>query len=198
MVPPNGQLGGVDGPGGGITAGRGPLSIDPIGHCLSVGPYGPPGCRPKDLVPAHGPAYRQDMGHVLLDGPLGGLIDIALATLLLGVTIGGVLYHQEVVDGFRRLAHRVSPPPEPPSGPPIERIARDVRRLRAELLATAPDTPMARRIGVRQAYDDLLVDACRALDVPDTLSGMPSGTERDAERLRVEHELEAAGLRLRP
>jgi hypothetical protein len=138
------------------------------------------------------------MGHVLLDGPLGGLVDIALATLVLGVAVGGVLYHREVTDAFRRLTHRVSPPPEPPAGPPIECIASDVRRLRAELLATAPGTPMARRVGVRQAYDDLLVDACRALGVPDTLSGMPSGTERDAERLRVEYELEAAGLRLMP
>lgn len=85
-----------------------------------------------------------------------------------------------------------------PVGPPIERIARDAHRLRAELLATAPGTPMARRLGLRQAYDDLLADACRALGVPDTLSALPPGTDRDAERLLVEHRLEAAGLRLGP
>jgi hypothetical protein len=55
---------------------------------------------------------------------------------------------------------------------------------------------MARRVGISRAYDDLLSYACRALDVPDTLTGLPSGTERDTERLWVEHELEEAGLRL--
>jgi hypothetical protein len=136
------------------------------------------------------------MGHGLLDGPGGGIVVVALVTLMLGVTVGGVLYQHETAALLRRLALRVSPPPEPPAGPPIERIARDVRRLRPELLAPTPGTPMARRIGICRAYDDLLADACRALDVPDTLSGLPLGTERDAERLRVEHELDAAGLRL--
>lgn len=136
------------------------------------------------------------MGHGLLDGPLGGFIDIALVTLILGVTVGVTLYQHEIAALLRRLASRISPPPEPPAGPPIERIVRDARRLRAELLAPSPGTPMARRVGVRQAYDDLLADACRALDVPDTLTGLPPGTERDAERLHVEQELAAVGLRL--
>ena len=136
------------------------------------------------------------MGLAFPDGPLGGLLVIALVTLMLGVTVGGVLYQHGIATFFRRLTHRVLPPPEPPAGPPIERIARDVRRLRAEVLAPTPGIPMARRIGVARAYDDLLVDACRALDVPDTLSGLATGTERDAERLRVEHRLDAAGLRL--
>jgi hypothetical protein len=48
-----------------------------------------------------------------------------------------------------------------------------------------------------RAYDDLLADACNALGVPDTLTGLPPGIERDAERLHVEDELKAAGLRLR-
>jgi hypothetical protein len=136
------------------------------------------------------------MGHGLLDGPRGGLIVIALVTLVLGVTVGGALYQHEIAVLLRRLAGRVRPPPEPPAGPPIERIARDARRLRAGLLAPTPGTPMARRIGVQRAYDDLLADACRALDVPDTLTGLPLGAERDAERRHVEHELAAAGLRL--
>lgn len=88
--------------------------------------------------------------------------------------------------------------PLTPVGPPIERIASDARRLRGELRATAPGTPMARRLGLRKAYDDLLADACCALGVPDTLTVLPPGTDRDAERLLVEHRLEAAGLRLGP
>lgn len=130
------------------------------------------------------------------NGLLGAFIAIAFVTLMLGVTVGGVLYQHEIAAFFRRFAGRFSTPPEPPAGLPIERIARDARRLRTELLVPAPGTPMARRIAVQRAYDDLLADACEALDVPDTLSDLPPGTERDAERLHVEHELDEAGLRL--
>ncbi|MGZ8744420.1 MAG: hypothetical protein ACXWXO_16000 [Nocardioides sp.] len=55
---------------------------------------------------------------------------------------------------------------------------------------------MARRIGAVKAHDDLLADACRALVIENTLTGLPLGTDRDAERLRVEHELGEAGLQL--
>jgi hypothetical protein len=55
---------------------------------------------------------------------------------------------------------------------------------------------MARRLGLSGAYDDVLSDACRALGVPDTLSELPPGLERDSERLHVEQELEEVGLRL--
>ena len=138
------------------------------------------------------------MGQSLMDGPDRGLLVIALEMLAVSVTLGALLYQREVAKLWRRIHDRVSPPPEPPAGPAIERIARDAGRLRTELLAPAPGTPMARRIGVQRAYDDLLVDACRALEVPDTLSGLPLGIEREAERLRVEHALAAAGLRLGP
>ena len=55
-------------------------------------------------------------------------------------------------------------------------------------------TSMARRTGTLAAYDDVLLEACRAVDLPDTLSGLPEGTERDAERLRLEFLLDRAGL----
>ena len=136
------------------------------------------------------------MGLGLPDGPLGGLLALAMGTLVLFLTMGGALYLHEIAVILRRLADRVSPPPELPAPPPIEVIARDARRLRAELLALTPGTPMARRVGLSRAYDDLLAEACAALDVPDTLAGLDPGTDRDIERLRVEYELEAAGMRL--
>ena len=132
------------------------------------------------------------MGHGGLDGTGGALVTVALATAMLGA----VLYQHEIVTLARRQLRRLSPAPESPVGPPIERIASDVRRVRAEFRAQTPGMPMARRIGITRAYDDLLADACRSLNVPDTLSDLPPGTERDAERLVVEHELEQAGLRL--
>jgi hypothetical protein len=95
---------------------------------------------------------------------------------------------------FRRLT-RPRGAPEP-TGPPIERIARNARRLRGELATVPSGTPMARRRGLARAYDDVLVDACRALGVPDTLSGLAPGLQRDCERLRIEQELEDVGLRL--
>lgn len=121
---------------------------------------------------------------------------IALVTVMLGVAVASALCQHEIKGAFRWVKERIRPRPEPPAGPPIERIARDARRLRAELRGLAPGAPMARRTAISQAYDDLLVDACRAVGVPDTLTALPPGTERDAERLHVEHELDLAGVRL--
>ncbi len=137
------------------------------------------------------------MGRANPNGRLGGPSAWALVALPLVGAVGSALYHREIAMTLRRLAHRVWPPPERPAHPPIEKVARDARRLRAEWLALADGTPMARRRGLTQAYDDLLALACEALNVPDTLTGLEPGTDRDAERLRVEHELETAGLRLR-
>jgi hypothetical protein len=109
-----------------------------------------------------------------------------------------MVYRREM--GFERTVRRllgwIAPAPEPPAGPPIERIARDVRRLRAELSAVEPGTPMTRRVALSGAYDDSLADACRALGVPDTMRGLRPGLEHDSERLHVEAELEQVGLRL--
>ena len=68
--------------------------------------------------------------------------------------------------------------------------------LRSQVLAPAPGTTMARRRGTTAAYEDLLVQAARALGVEDTLSEVPEGTDREAERLRIEHLLREAGLAL--
>ena len=56
-----------------------------------------------------------------------------------------------------------------------------------------PQTPVARRRGLLAAYDDALADACRALGLPDLLSDIPDGVERELARLEVEQELVEAG-----
>jgi hypothetical protein len=93
----------------------------------------------------------------------------------------------------RRLAQR-SRPPGRADGPPIESLARDLRRVHSVLAGFPPGTPVVRRVGARQAYDALLVQACRAVAVPHQLDELPEGIDREIERLRVEESLRSAGL----
>lgn len=83
---------------------------------------------------------------------------------------------------------------ERPLGPPLEQIAADIRRIAASIESLPPGTPGARRQAVLLAYDEALAAACQALGVDDTMTSMPPGLARDAERLRIECELEYAGL----
>ena len=53
---------------------------------------------------------------------------------------------------------------------------------------------MARQKGIVAAYDGVLVATARALGVPTSLTDLREGIDREAERLRVEDALEAAGL----
>jgi hypothetical protein len=93
-----------------------------------------------------------------------------------------------------RLARRVRRPPAPVSGPPIERLAADLRRVHRALAQFGPGTPVVRRRATRQAYDALLVQACDAVHVEHRLAEVPEGIEREIERLRVEEALRTAGL----
>jgi hypothetical protein len=45
-----------------------------------------------------------------------------------------------------------------------------------------------------QAYDQLLIQACRAVDVSHRIDQLPPGTDLELERLRVEEQLRDAGL----
>ncbi|MEU0537837.1 hypothetical protein [Amycolatopsis tolypomycina] len=86
---------------------------------------------------------------------------------------------------------RASPQPD---GPPIERVAADLRRVHRLLAGYPSGTPAARRIGTRQAYDELLTQACRQVGVPHRLGELPEGMDREIERLRVEQSLRERGL----
>jgi hypothetical protein len=90
----------------------------------------------------------------------------------------------------RRLGHRV----EQPTGRPIEEIARSIRRLGGEFYGGHPGRSWVKSEAFRRAYDDALAEGCQALDVESDLLDLAPGTERDAERLRVEHLLTNAGL----
>jgi hypothetical protein len=88
--------------------------------------------------------------------------------------------------------------PDPvPQGPPVERLAADLRRVRGALGSLPDGVSNVRRRGVVAAYDDLLVLACRAVAVDHCLTELPDGMERELERVRVELALRSAGLMIR-
>jgi hypothetical protein len=78
-------------------------------------------------------------------------------------------------------------------GVPIEQLAADLRRLRA-ILGTDAHRSAAHQMGNRLAYDKLLMQVCEMLEIEHDLEGDSIGFERDIERIRVEAELERAGL----
>lgn len=96
-----------------------------------------------------------------------------------------------------RALHVAKPPPPRPTGPPLEQIAADIRRIRSQISQAPPGMPVARLRGWMEAYDDLLVAACRALGVEEQLRVFPEGGQRNLERERVERMLKRAGLQLR-
>src|SRR5205823_5532922 len=96
---------------------------------------------------------------------------------------------------WRRMEGRPRGPM--PAGQPIERIAADLRRLNGQsgALGAQPPGP-GRRIRTRAldaAYTDVLLAACRALEVrPPALA--PDGCAVPTEIDRVEAELRDRGL----
>ena len=124
------------------------------------------------------------------------MLYLAVVTAVAATVIAMVLYAPAVVRAVRRLGVReglVAPDP-PFLPPPVERLARDLQRIRTDLSALDPHTPVARRRGLVAAYDDALADACRAMGIADVLRGVPDGMDREAARLEVEEQLVAAGL----
>ena len=78
-------------------------------------------------------------------------------------------------------------------GRPVEQLAADLRRLRS---AAAVDQRRSatHQLANRVAYDQLLMQACQMMNVPHELGKHTAGPQRDIERIRVEAELERAGI----
>lgn len=79
--------------------------------------------------------------------------------------------------------------------PPFERIAADLRRLGADRLGIGQRNDLW-HTAVERAYDVKLREACHALGIGEHLEEL-TGLDREIERLRIEGELVAAGVRLR-
>jgi hypothetical protein len=116
-----------------------------------------------------------------------------LAVVLLPTAIGyAIVLAGRVVRWFSR--RRPALPPEP-----LEKLAADLRRLRAELerveAASGLPAKRVRLAAVRAAYVDLLDTACRRLGVAPPV---PAGAEVPlAEIYRTEHDLRSNGLDVR-
>jgi hypothetical protein len=147
------------------------------------------------LVDVFGQTYREEVTQP--QGVWTGVLIVAAVTVVVALGLwllfSGRISRSGVWVG--RALHVLPPLPPPyPLAPPLETVAADLGRIRRELDNPPAGLPMAKRVGTRQAYDDRLRDACRALEVPNTLEGLAEGFDRDAERLRVESRLVDAGL----
>lgn len=80
--------------------------------------------------------------------------------------------------------------------PEIGNLEADLRRLYRHRIGVATHS-LVWHIAVLRAYDARLRMASQCLGVPEHLDAV-SGMDLEIERLRIEHELEAAGLVLRP
>jgi hypothetical protein len=139
-----------------------------------------------------------DLYQVILGGiavaimVLAPILAVVIYDLLVGRWDGGLrrwrdrrssaAAHRQAV---RELRHQ--------QGVPIEQLASDLRRLRA-ILGTDAHRSAAHQMGNRLAYDKLLMQVCEMLEIEHDLAGDSIGFERDIERIRVEAELERAGL----
>jgi hypothetical protein len=124
----------------------------------------------------------------------GNLVLLAVAVIAPSAVFWLLLRLPRTVDAAgARLRERRGPQPD---HPPIERLAADLRRVNRTMKEFPPGTPAVRRLATRQAYDALLVQACRAVDVPHRLDALAEGLDREVERLRIEEALSDAGVRV--
>jgi hypothetical protein len=131
--------------------------------------------------------------------PAWGVVDLLLVTSGIAGVLWTVFHADEVAQLGLRSARRLHVIPAAPpvaSGMPIERIAADLRRIRPQARRQEAGTPMVRRRAILAAYDEALLEACRALDVPTDLDRIVDALERESERLRTESELQRAGVDL--
>jgi hypothetical protein len=118
---------------------------------------------------------------------------VAAPTLLGAAAIYAPKWYGLVADHWARLR----PCPPQPSGPPIEQLAADLRRLlrlHGEMVVSAHLAIQAHRLwAIEAAIGMRAIEAARALDVPHREPEMPGALSR-SELLQLLTALAAAGL----
>lgn len=137
------------------------------------------------------------MDHRGVDADLMVKVGVIVAVLVLWWVLSDWSHYRDRAVRAGRALHLVGAPPPALPGPPLQQVAADIRRIRAQLDDVQPGVPVARRRGWLAAYDDVLVEGCRALALQESLRTLPEG-ERTLERERVERMLTDAGVRVRP
>jgi hypothetical protein len=127
-------------------------------------------------------------------GALGWLALCAGLVALPGLLLAALAHPERVEGAVERARARWRPARVEAAGPPIERLAVELRRLHAVRADLRP-VSWVRHIGVEEAYDRTLAEACWALGVEQHVAEVPMA-DREFERLRVEAMLESAGLPL--
>jgi hypothetical protein len=126
-------------------------------------------------------------------------VTVAICVLAL-LPANRIALHVRFADAVGRRWRRLRPAPAQPVGQPIEDIAASLRRLQRWLDSYADSRPIPGKatkvFAATIAYDRVLAEACRALQVPEGLDGT-DGLDREAERLRMQSALVDAGLVLR-
>jgi hypothetical protein len=128
---------------------------------------------------------------------LVGLLKVTGLSLVPVAIVAAFIHARLLIErlvGLARLMHLLNTPDPAPAGPPLEDLAADLRRLRPEVRSPRPGVGAARQRGIVAAYDGVLLQVATALGVPTTLAEVPEGLDHEAERLRLEHALELAGL----
>jgi hypothetical protein len=135
-------------------------------------------------------------------GILLGILAVVALSVSSALTLRLLLQSPVIItwvadEALPRLRRRLRRHPvEKPAGRPIEEIASSIRRLGAEFYGGHPGRSWVKSEAFRRAYDSALAEGCLALDVDTDLVDLEPGTERNAERMRVEHLLTNAGLML--
>lgn len=130
-------------------------------------------------------------------GVLVGFGQVLLISLVPVVIAGAFVHAFRFLEHARTVGRRLRLlPPEPPQphGPPFEHLVDTLRRLAPHVRSPRPGVAATRQRGMVAAYDEALVNAAAALEVTTNLLELPEGLDYECERLRLEHELEAAGL----
>src|ERR1700712_3932668 len=89
-----------------------------------------------------------------------GLLEIVAIALAPVLAVSALVRVNLAYEACARLGRRLylfPTPPEPPAGPPLEKLAADLRRLRPEARAPRPDVSPASVYSSLAAYDKALL-----------------------------------------
>src|ERR1044072_2816613 len=104
---------------------------------------------------------------------MANVILFAIAVLAPTIVFWGLVRLPKLVD---KIGERVRSRRLVPRKPPIEQLAADLRRVHRLLVQTPDGTPMVRRVATRDAYDELLRQACLAVEGRHDLDAPPEGS----------------------